>query len=79
MVCAFTESFPSTNYSTLLFKMDVNGNVVWSRAVEGETINWPEEMITTSDGSFLLTGYAANALTVGQDIEAIKFDSAGAI
>ena len=36
-------------------------------------------MINTSDGGFLVAGYANNALTTFQDIEAIKFDSGGNI
>lgn len=36
-------------------------------------------MIATSDGGFLVAGYAINYLTAGYDVEVIKFDSTGAI
>ena len=73
MVCAYTSGFPSTKDSVLLVKIDASGTIVWSRSVEGESTNWPEDMIGTSDGGFLVVGKANSASTASNDIEAIKF------
>ena len=79
MVSAYTTSFPLTKESILLINFDSSGNVLWSQSAEGESTNWAESMIATSDGGFLTIGDANNSLTTLYDIEVIKFNDAGAI
>ena len=51
----------------------------WSRSVQGEDHNWPEHIIATNDGGWLVAGYTMNALTTVRDLEAIKFNSGAQI
>ena len=78
-MCALTESFPSLKDSILLIRMDASGNIEWTRSLEGEDVSQPETMIASSDGGFLVVGYANNHVTDNSDIEVIKFDGAGGI
>ena len=62
-----------------MVKIGTNGNMEWSRSVQGEDHNWPEHIIATSDGGWLVAGYTMNALTTVRDLEAIKFNSGAQI
>ena len=79
VVCAYTRSFPASKHSILLVKIDSSGTVAWSRSLEGENTNWPQSMIGTSDGGFLVVGDTSNALTTNNDIQVIKFGSVASI
>ena len=64
----------NTNPSALcIFKLDQNLNILWSNSFEGGTDAWPNAILNTADGGFLLS------YTKSQVNYLIKSDSLGTI
>jgi regulation of enolase protein 1 (concanavalin A-like superfamily) len=62
-VLAITEGYMVDSYSSsaTLIRLDSQGTVIWSRPLEERTHVQPSGVLSTSDGGFLVTGYAINA------------------
>jgi len=64
----------SSNPSSLcLFKLDLNLDIIWSNSFEGGPDSWPNAILNTSDGGFLLSYTKSNSNYL------IKSDSIGQI
>jgi len=62
-VLATTEGYMVDTFSSsaTLIRLDSQGVVIWSRPLDERTHIQPSGVLSTSDGGFLVTGYAINA------------------
>lgn len=76
----------STNrgqFDVMVGKLDLSGNLLWVKTMGGSGDDWTNEMIATSDGGVILTGYTFSSngdvsLNRGQnDVWVIKLDGSG--
>ena len=49
-----TCSFGAGNYDVWLVKTDANGNVQWSKTYGGESLEWGNSLVQTSDGGYAI-------------------------
>lgn len=70
-------SFPNPDvYWLTITKLDTLGNIGWTRTFDGSAAGYGNNVIQTSDGGFLLTGFRFNQALI-PDIVLIKLDSVG--
>ncbi len=62
----------------LLLKIDVNGNVTWSKLYGGPSSEGANNVIQTSDGGYLAGGTTSSWSTGGDDMYFVKTDNTGA-
>ena len=72
-----TESFGNGATDLYAFKIDSNGEYLWSKSFGGPNIDYGTDLIQLSDGSILFTGYS-NSFSTGYDIFLVKTNSNGA-
>lgn len=76
-VAGVTESIGSGKEDAFLLKTDFVGNEMWARAYGNSNNNAANELIQTSDGGFLLTGYNEFAAYVPEDLYIVHTDANG--
>ena len=60
-----------------LIKTDENGNKQWDKTYGGSDSDWANSVISTIDGSFLITGYTKSKGAGQEDVWLIKTDNNG--
>lgn len=67
-----------TGYDDLyLLKIDLNGDTSWSKRIGGSYADKATDIISTSDGGFLVSGYTYNNTFGGTDAYLLKMDAYG--
>jgi len=72
-----TASYGSGNFDAYLIKTDNYGNVEWDRTFGGAAKDGCRDLAQTTDGGFILTGYADSYGNPGHDYWIIKTDEFG--
>ena len=63
--------------SSNLMKMDLNGNLIWSRAYGGSSVDNIFDVLPTIDNGFIAVGYSTSASAPYSNVFVMKTDSAG--
>ena len=78
MVLGNTREENSNHPDIIFFKMDILGNIVWSKTYEGSNDESASNLVKTSDGGYLLVGVVDNLVpVVSKDIYILKVDQNG--
>lgn len=72
-----TESFGLGDQDAYLIKVDVNGNLLWSKSYGGNYAEEIQSIIRTSDNGFALVGYTESYGAGFADVLLTKIDSLG--
>jgi hypothetical protein len=76
----FTQSYGAGNADIVLFKMKMNGQLLWAEAIGSgfkEVITGDKGLALTRDGGAILTGYADRFDASGKDVLLVKVDAQG--
>ena len=65
------------NVKMFLIRTDKNGDTLWTKSYGGGLTNYIVDLIQTSDGGFVMTGYTNSYLPSGFNMYVIKIDSIG--
>jgi outer membrane protein OmpA-like peptidoglycan-associated protein len=76
IMAGWTESFGNGNEDVWLFKIDQNGEMIWSKTYGGELNDGAYSIYPTEDNGYIIAGYT-NSLTKLSDIYLIKTDENG--
>ena len=77
LASGYTNSYGSGETDALLIKYDASGNVVWSKVWGGASDDATGDVISTSDGGYLASGYTKSYGSGGADALLIKYDASG--
>jgi len=77
IIVGVTESNGSHAEDCYLIKTDGDGNTIWSRTYGVLNHNGGESVQQTSDGGFILAGWAYDVYSSGWDIYVVKTDTVG--
>lgn len=78
IVTGYTTSY-GTNGDALLVKYDTNGNLLWDKTWSKNNADYGQSIYPTSDGGFVLTGYAYGIGAGVNDMLIAKYDSSGTL
>ena len=79
LIVGYTYSFGSGNKDIWLIKIDLNGNLIWTKTYGGSGDDEGKDIIKTSDGNYILTGRSNSSGNQYYDALLIKIDSDGNI
>jgi len=72
-----TYSFGAGGYDVYVVKLDANGNLQWTKTIGGESDDWGNSLIQTSDGGYAVAG-VTKSFGVGEaDVYVVKLDANG--
>ncbi|MGC4102993.1 DUF6443 domain-containing protein [Ferruginibacter sp.] len=57
VIAGYSNSFGNNGYDAYLQKMDVNGNIIWSKTYGGPNDDAVYSVKKTADGGYIMTGY----------------------
>ncbi|HXB39456.1 MAG TPA: T9SS type A sorting domain-containing protein [Bacteroidia bacterium] len=77
IICGYTNSFGAGNYDYFLIKVNINGNILWSKAYGTPSDELGYFVQQTKDKGFIVSGAANNAGNSTIDAYAFKTDSSG--
>jgi hypothetical protein len=77
IIAGFTESYGSGGQDVWLIKADSDGNKVWDKTFGGASADAGWSVEQTSDGGYVIVGFAESYGAGGQDVWLIKTDSDG--
>ena len=72
-----SRSISSIRRDIYVVKINAHGNVLWSRAYGGNSLDTAYHILKTSDGGFLLTGFTSSFGFGEEDGYAVKIQSSG--
>jgi hypothetical protein len=72
-----TTSFGAGKWDVYVVKLDVNGNIQWTRTIGGKKEDWGSLLIQTSDGGYAITGTTRSFGAGETDVYVIKLDANG--
>lgn len=77
LIAGTTEQYIGDTKDALLLLTDADGHLLWSRTYGGSGSEEANEVIETSDGGYLLTGYTTSTGTGWSDLWLLKTNSVG--
>ncbi len=77
IVAGYTESFGAGNYDCYVFKIDVNGDTLWTKTYGGTSVDQGRDIQETSDNGFIVTGWTFSFGAGGADVFVIRTDTNG--
>lgn len=72
-----TASFGNGGFDAYLLKIDVNGELMWSRAIGGSQDDYAFSVDQTADEGYILTGYTSSFGSGSSDVYLVKTDALG--
>jgi hypothetical protein len=78
-VAGYTTSFGAGNYDMYIMKLDVNGNIQWSKTVGGINADYASCVIQTSDGGYAAAGETNSFGAGNNDMYIVKLSSNGGL
>lgn len=75
--CGYTSDLPVTNSDILIFKMDYEGDTIWTKTFGGNSYEVGYGIFETSDLGFIVTGYTQSYGAGNSDMYLIKTNSEG--
>jgi hypothetical protein len=72
-----TESYGAGGSDVYLIKVDVNGNMQWSKTFGGRGDDWGRSVQQTRDGGYIIVGWTTSYGAGGRDVYLIKVDVNG--
>ncbi len=79
VLTGFSESFGAGGSDVYLVKMDNLGNLIWSRTFGGFTRDAGNDLLESSDGNYVVTGYTGSYGAGNEDIYLLKVDPNGTL
>lgn len=77
IIAGNTWSFGSGAWDIYLVRTDVNGDLLWAKAIGGVTEERAATVQQTNDGGFIVAGYTTSFGSVGPDAYVVKTDDNG--
>ena len=77
VVAGYSDSFTHGGHDFMIYKLDSNGNKVWSRNYGGANMDWAISIQQTSDGGYVVAGISKSFTHGGYDFLIYKLDSNG--
>lgn len=78
-VLGYTQSFGGGDYDTWLLKLDNSGDTLWTKRYGSWGNDQGKEIISTSDGNYVITGYSNSATYPDYQAYLIKINPSGDI
>ena len=72
-----TESFGAGEADVYVVKLDANGNLQWTKTIGGESDDWGNSLIQTSDGGYAVAGGTKSFGAGEKDVYLVKLDAKG--
>lgn len=79
IVAASSRSFSPENRECWLLRLDSEGEILWQRRYAGGTEEWAYDVLQTSDGGFILSGWTTSYGAGGTDCWILKIRQDGTI
>lgn len=76
-IAGYSFSFGSGKSDLYIFKLDVNGKLLWSKTIGGTDHDVARDIILTEDGGFVLAGYTYSYGEGSSDLFIVKLDDNG--
>jgi hypothetical protein len=77
VVAGSTRSFGAGDYDIYIVKLDLGGNVQWTKTIGGSLTDVARSIIQSSDGGYVVAGWTASFGAGNEDIYVVKLDSSG--
>jgi predicted secreted protein len=74
-----TSSFGAGGKDGWLIRTDSSGNMLWNKTYGGAGTDWPDDIIRTSDGGYVLAGFTDSFGAGSTDLWLIKTDELGVV
>jgi len=78
-VCGRTKSFGVGNFDILIVKLNSLGNIQWTKTFGGKNHDAAWDIISISDGGYILGAWTSSFAVGSQDLLVVKLDSSGNI
>ncbi len=76
-IAGYTSSFGAGQLDVYVVKLDVNGNLQWTKTIGGAGEEIGTSLIQTSDGSYAIAGATRSFGAGGTDVYVVKLDANG--
>jgi len=76
-IAGITTSFGAGRGDAYVVKLDANGNLLWTKTIGGESDDWGNSLIQTSDGGYVIAGYTKSFGAGDWDVYVVKLDANG--
>jgi len=77
LVVGYTYSYGKGKTDVWVMKLDPAGERIWKRYLGGTDFDWPNEVIETSDGNYVIAGYTRDLDTKSNNALIFKLDRNG--
>ncbi len=75
----YSQSYGGGDYDILLIKIDTAGNLLWTKTYGGNGNDMARDVISTSDGNYMIVGWSNSPGLADQNANLIKIDPAGTV
>jgi hypothetical protein len=76
-IAGTTTSFGAGGYDVYVVKLDANVNLQWTKTIGGESDDWGNSLIQTSDGGYAVAGVTKSFGAGEKDVYLVKLDANG--
>jgi len=76
-IAGTTTSFGAGGWDVYVVKLDANGNLQWTKTIDGQASEEGNSLIQTSDGGYAIAGYTYSFGAGGADVYFVKLDAHG--
>jgi len=77
IAAGYTDSWGAGSWDVFLMKIDVNGDMLWSKTFGGSALDWARSVRQTVDGGYIITGKTKSFGAGNDDVFLIKTDGSG--
>jgi uncharacterized delta-60 repeat protein len=79
VVAAYESSFGAGGYDAWILKLDSNGSVVWQKTYGGTGDDFPQSILQTLDGGYIVAGYTDSYGAGSGDFCVFRLNSTGSV